>query len=183
MQPKTDLSKETGYAGAYQQHIYWIILLLLHFYYFIAPYEIGYDTTHSVNTQVLLETWSNSVYKQGWLSSFSVVPGLSVEFDYTSTPLHYNKVTFLLSLIFLFPLTLIFYHPSASPLPYCLPLAKVHGRSLVVKQKSLPVAFRPKISAEIWQKDFLIRNALSVFLQKEAVSAERSSFCINSLFL
>ena len=100
MQPKTDLSRETGYAGAYQQHIYWIILLLLHFYYFISLYEIRYDTTHSVDTQVLLETWPRSVYKQGWLSSFSVVPGLSVEFDYTSTLLHYNKVTFLFGLFF-----------------------------------------------------------------------------------
>ena len=33
------------------------------------------------------------------------------------------------------------------------------------------------------QKYFLIRNALSVFLQKEAVSAERTSFCSYSLFL
>ena len=54
---------------------------------------------------------------------------------------------------------------------------------LVVKRKGLSAAFLPKISAEIRQKDFLIRNALSAFLQKEAVSAERGSFCRNSLFL
>ena len=53
----------------------------------------------------------------------------------------------------------------------------------MVNRKGLSAAFLPKISAEIRQKDFLIRNVLSVFLQKEAVSAERGSFGRNSLFL
>ena len=56
-------------------------------------------------------------------------------------------------------------------------------RNLVVNRKGLSAAFLPKISAEIRQKDFLIRNVLSVFLQKEAVSAERCSFGRNNLFL
>ena len=57
---------------------------------------------HKEIQHISISTWPNSVYKQGWLLSSSVVPGLSVEFDYTSTPLHYNKVTFLLSLFFYF---------------------------------------------------------------------------------
>ena len=57
------------------------------------------------------------------------------------------------------------------------------AKKLVVKRKGLSAAFLPKISAEIRQKDFLIRNVLSVFLQKEAISAERCSFGRNNLFL
>ena len=56
-----------------------------------------------------------------------------------------------------------------------------HVDQSMVNRKGLSAAFLPKCSAEIWQKDNLIRNALSVFLQKEAVSAERGLFGRNSL--
>ena len=93
------------------RHIYWVILLLCCFYYFFVPYEVRYDTTHSMDTQVLLEMWPHSVYKQGWLSSAHSCPG---GFLWSlTTPQHCyttKKVTYLLSLFFCL-LTLIFCPP------------------------------------------------------------------------
>ena len=56
-------------------------------------------------------------------------------------------------------------------------------KKLVVNRKGLPALFLPKFSAEIRQKDFLIRKALSVYLQKLSLSAESISFCRKTLFL
>ena len=70
-------------------------------------------------------------------------------------------------------------------------LARSHARSLtsrwilrvVVNRKGHPALFLPKFSAEIRQKEFLIRKALSVYLQKLSLLAERTSFCRKTLFL